>query len=145
MYNYDISGLSSGIQNSINSTNSAIQGIQIWTIIVTILAIVGSILIYFLFVKSKNDFKGGLKTLRDYLSGDLIHVEALAKMFYYAGLIYVILGSINYLIEIGVSGTDAGSCILQFFLQLLLGPIIIRFGFEIIMLFIRIWKNTEKK
>ena len=145
MYNYYLPDLSSGIQNSINSTNSTIQGIQVWTIVATILAIVGSILIYFLFIKSKNNFKGGLKTLRDYLSGDLIHIEALAKMFYYAGLIYVVLTSINYLIGIGIGGVDAGSYILQFFLQLLLGPIVVRFGFEIIMLFVRIWKNTEKK
>ena len=87
MYNYYLPDLSSGIQNSLNSANSTIQGIQVWTIVATILAIVGSVLIYFLFIKSKNNFKGGLKTLRDYLSGDLIHIEALAKMFYYLQLI----------------------------------------------------------
>ena len=143
MYNYDTSSLLSGIQGNINSTSSAVQGIYVWTIVATVLAIVGSILIYFLFVKSKTDFKGGLKTLRDYLSGNLIHIESLAKMFYYAALIYVVLTSINSLISIGVSGADAGSCILSFFSQLLLGPIIVRFAFEVTMMFIRIWKNTE--
>jgi hypothetical protein len=136
------SDLLSGLQSSINSTSSAVQGIQIWTIVATILAIVGAILIYFLFVKSKTNFKGFAKTLKDYLSGDLIHIESLAKMFYYAGLIYVVLTSINSLIMIGMN-VDAGSCIIQFFSQLLLGPIIVRFIFEIIMMFIRIWKNTE--
>lgn len=143
MYNYDISSLSSGIQSNINSANSAMQGIYIWTIVATVLAIVGSILIYFLFIKSKTGFKGGLKTLRDYLSGDTIHIESLAKMFYYAALIYVILTSINSLITIGIGGVDAGSCIISFFAQLLLGPIVVRFAFEVVMMFIRIWKNTE--
>lgn len=143
MYNYDTTSLMNGLTNTMNSTSNAVQGIYIWTIVATVLAIVGSILIYFLFVKSKTNFKGGLKTLRDYLSGDLIHIESLAKMFYYAGLIYVVLTSINSLITIGISGTDAGSCIMAFFAQLLLGPIIVRFAFELIMLFIRIWKNTE--
>ena len=143
MYNYDTTSLMNGLTNTMNSTSNAVQGIYIWTIVATVLASVGSILIYFLFVKSKTNFKGGLKTLRDYLSGDLIHIESLAKMFYYAGLIYVILTSINSLITIGIGGADAGSCIMAFFAQLLLGPIIVRFVFEIIMMFIRIWKNTE--
>ena len=136
------SDLLSGLQSSINSTSSAVQGIQIWTIVATILAIVGAILIYFLFVKSKTNFKGFAKTLKDYLSGDLIHIESLAKMFYYAGLIYVVLTSINSLIMIGMN-VDAGSCIIQFFSQLLLGPILVRFLCALIMMFIRIWKNTE--
>ena len=143
MYNYDTSSLLSGIQSNMNSTSSAMQGIQVWTIVATILAIVGAILVYFLYIKSKTNFKGFAKTLRDYLSGDMIHIESLAKMFYYAALIYVILSSINYLIMIGMGGVDAGSCILSFFMQLLLGPIIVRFNFEIVMMFIRIWKNTE--
>ena len=142
MYNYDTSSLLSGIQSNMSNTGSIMQGIQIWTIIAAILAIMGSILIYFLFIKSKTNFKGFAKTLKDYLSGDKIHIESLAKMFYYAALIYVVLTSINNLIMIG-TGADAGSCILSFFSTLLLGPIIVRFIFEIIMMFIRIWKNTE--
>lgn len=143
MYNYDTTSLLSDLQSNVGRTSDVIQGINIWTIVATILAIVGSILVYFLFVKSKTSFKGGLKTLRDYLSGDLIHIESLVKMFYYAGLIYVILTSINSLIMIGSGGADTGGCILSFFLQLFLGPIAVRFAFEVLMMFIRIWKNTE--
>lgn len=139
MYNYNTNDLLGGLQSSLNSQNNTLQGIFIWTIIAGILAIFGSILIYFLFVKSKTDFKGFAKSLRDYLSGATIHIEALAKMFYYAALIYVVLTSINSLITLGGDG------ILPFFEQLLLGPIVIRFTFEVIMMFIRIWKNTEPK
>ena len=143
MYNYDTTNLLSDLQSSVGRTSDVTQGIYVWTIIATILAIVGSVLVYFLFVKSKTNFKGSLKTLRDYLSGSLIHIESLVKMFYYAGLIYVVLTSINSLIMIGAGGIDAGSCILSFFAQLLFGPIIVRFAFEILMMLIRIWKNTE--
>ena len=142
MNNYDMSSLMSGLQSNINSTNDTMQGVMIWTIVAAVLAIVGSILIYFLFIKSKNKFTGFAKTLHDYLSGAKIHIESLAKMFYYAGLIYVVLTSINHLITISITH-DPGSGILQFFINLLLGPIIVRFLFEIAMLFIRIWKNTE--
>ena len=144
MYNdYDLSDLFSGVQSSMQSTSGAMQGIMIWTIVAVVIAIVGSIMIYFLFIKSKNNFKGTLKTLRDYLSGDMIHIESLAKMFYYAALVFVILSSINNLIMIGIGGIDVGMCILSFFAQLLLGPIVVRFVFELVMMFIRIWKNTE--
>lgn len=144
MSNNNFSDLLSGVQSSLSSTSSAMQGIYVWTIVATILAIVGSILVYFLFVKSKTNFKGAAKTLKDYLAGDIIHIESLAKMFYYAGLIYVVLTSINSLIMIGISGSNAGDCILSFFAQLLLGPIVVRFVFELIMMLIRIWKNTDK-
>lgn len=144
MYNdYDLSDLFSGVQSNMHSTSGAMQGIMIWTIVAAVIAIVGSIMIYFLFIKSKSNFKGALKTLRDYLSGDMIHIESLAKMFYYAALVYVILSSINNLIMIGIGGVDVGMCILSFFAQLLLGPIVVRLVFEIVMMFIRIWKNTE--
>ncbi len=132
------------MNNAMNSSAGAMQGIVIWSIVATVLAILGAIFIYFMFIKSKSDFKGSLKTLHDYLSGDIIHIESLAKMFYYTGLIYVILTSINSLIEIGITGSNVGMCIVSFFFQLLLGPIVVRFIFEIVMMFIRIWKNTDK-
>lgn len=142
MYNsYDTSSFLSGL-DSINSASNTAQGVMIWTIVASIIAIVGSILIYFLFIKSKTEFKGGLKTLQDYLSGAKVHIEAIVKMFYYAGLILVILTSINSLILIGTV-YDAGTGIIQFLTSLLLGPIVVRLAFEFAMLLIRIWKNTE--
>ncbi|MBR2725285.1 hypothetical protein IKF28_00365 [Candidatus Saccharibacteria bacterium] len=131
------------MNTSMSNSTGAMQGILIWTIVATVLAILGSIFIYFMFIKSKSDFKGGLKTLHDYLSGDIIHIESLAKMFYYTALIYVVLTSINSLIEIGITGSNVGMCIVSFFFQLLLGPVVVRFIFEIVMMFIRIWKNTD--
>ena len=134
----DLQSLMNTAYSSYTSTSNTILGVQIWTIVATILAIAASILIYFLFVKSKADFKGFAKSLRDYLSFKTMHVEALAKMFYYALVIYFVLTSINNLILLGGSG------VLSFFEQLLLYPLVLRLAFELILVLCRIWRNTDK-
>jgi hypothetical protein len=134
----DLQSLMNTAYSSYTSTSNTILGIQIWTIVATILAIAAAILIYFLFVKSKADFKGFAKSLRDYLSFKTMHVEALAKMFYYAFVIYFVLTSINNLILLGGNG------VLPFFEQLLLYPLVLRLAFELILVLCRIWRNTDK-
>ena len=135
----DFESLFSGSASSlISGYTSSAQGVMIWSIIAAILAITGAILVYFLFVKSKTDFKGFAKNLRDYLSFKTMHIEALAKMFYYACTIYLVLTSINNLILLGGNG------VLPFFEQLLLYPLVLRFAYEFVIVIVRIWKNTEK-
>lgn len=126
-----LSGLVSGYTSSIN-------GVQVWTIIAVILSVVAALLAYFLYIKSKTDFKGFLKSLRDFLSFKTMYIEVLAKMFYIAMTVYYVLTSINYLILLGGNG------ILPFFAQLLLYPLVIRFAYEFIMVIVKIWRNTEK-
>ena len=134
----DLQSLMNTAYSSYTSTSNTILGVQIWTIVAAILAIAAAILIYFLFVKSKADFKGFAKSLRDYLSFKTMHVEALAKMFYYAFVIYFVLTSINNLILLGGNG------VLPFFEQLLLYPLVLRLAFELILVLCRIWRNTDK-
>lgn len=134
----DLQSLMNTAYSSYTSTSNTMLGITIWTIVALVLAIMASILIYFLFVKSKADFKGFAKSLRDYLSFKTMHIEALAKMFYFAFVIYYILTSINNLILLGGNG------VLPFFEQLLLYPLALRLGFELVMVLCRIWHNTDK-
>lgn len=134
----DLESLLGGASGLVSGYTSSVQGIFIWSIIAAILAITGAILIYFLFVKSKTDFKGFAKNLRDYLSFKTMHIEALAKMFYYAFVIYFVLTSINNLILLGGNG------VLPFFEQLLLYPLVLRLAFELILVLCRIWRNTDK-
>ncbi len=125
-----------------SSASNTANGLFIYGIIATIIAILSSVLIYFLFIKSKTEHKGTVKVFKDYLNCDLIHVEALAKMFYYAATIYVILNSVSTLISY-CSAKMVGEGLFQFFMQLFIGPVAVRFAFEIIMMYVRIWKNTE--
>ena len=51
--------------NQVSRVQSQANGILIWTIIAVILAIVGGILVYFLFVKNKTKFSKKVETLRE--------------------------------------------------------------------------------
>lgn len=135
-YGYDDLDVDSLLGNYGSST-SAMQGAGIWMIIAAILAIVGGILVYFLFVKSKTEPKGKFtKWLKDFLSFKIMWVEPIMKVIYYILTIYVILFSFSFLALGGLG-------VLSFFLCLIFGPIVVRLGYEFTMMFIRIWHNTQ--
>ncbi|MBR3134943.1 hypothetical protein IKG54_00015, partial [Candidatus Saccharibacteria bacterium] len=108
------------------------QGFYIWAGIATILAIVGGILLYFLFVKSKNEPKGKFaKWLKDFLSFKIMWIEPILKCVYYIATIATILISFGFL---GYGGTG----VLMFFCTLIFGPIAVRLMYEAAMMFIMI-------
>ena len=85
-----------------SATAALPTGFYIWFIIAGILAIVGGVLTYFLFVKKKEAPKGKFtKWLKDFLA------------------------------------------FILFFMTLIGGPILIRLGYEMTMMFIMIWRNTQ--
>lgn len=113
------------------------EGFYIWFLIAGILAIVGGILTYFLFVKSKSEPKGKFaKWLKDFLSFKIMWLEPILKVVYYILTIGCILVSFGFL---GYGGAG----IIMFFLTLIGGPILIRLGYEMTMMFIMIWRNTK--
>ncbi len=116
-------------------------GIGIWGIIALILAIIGGILVYFLFVKSKTEPKGKFaKWLKDFLAFKIMWIEPILKVVYYIATIFVILISFSILGTINVLG---GMALLSFLLCLVLGPVAIRIFYEMTMMFIMIWRNTR--
>ena len=127
--------------NSSSSYTSTAAGIGIWSIIAAILAIVGGILVYFLFVKSKTEPKGKFaKWLKDFLSFKIMWLEPILKVVYYIATIFVVLYSFTFLGMIGVLG---GMAFLMFFFCLILGPVLVRIAYEMTMMFIMIWRNTR--
>lgn len=130
LYSNDVYG---GYNNALTTSSSASTGVMIWIIIAIILAIVGGILAYFLFVKSKNEPKGKFgKWLKDFLSFNIMWLESILKVLYYIGTIFVVLISF-VLIPYSFVG---------FLCCLILGPIAVRLVYEATMMFIMIWKNT---
>ncbi|MBQ2695208.1 hypothetical protein IJG04_01030 [Candidatus Saccharibacteria bacterium] len=122
---------------SSSSVGSAMQGVMIWTIIATILALVGGILVYFLFVRSKNEPKGKFaKWLKDFLAFKVMWIEPILKVVYYIATIFVILYSFTFL-------AVGGMGILMFLGFLIFGPIVVRLIYEATMMFIMIWHNTQ--
>jgi cellulose synthase/poly-beta-1,6-N-acetylglucosamine synthase-like glycosyltransferase len=119
-------------------STSDLAGAGIWVIIATILAIVGGILVYFLFVKSKTEPKGKFaKWLKDFLSFKVMWIEPIMKVVYYIATIFTILFSFTFL-------AAGGAGVLVFFITLILGPVITRIVYESFMMFIMIWHNTQE-
>ena len=117
--------------------NAIPEGFYIWAGIAGILAIVGGILLYFLFVKSKNEPKGKFaKWLKDFLNFRIMWIEPILKCVYYIATIGTILISFGFL---GYGGTG----VLMFFMTLIFGPIVVRLIYEATMMFIMIWRNTR--
>ena len=134
----DLSTLLTESSSNMVGYSNAVSGVQIWSIVAIVLSIFAGILVYLLYIKSKNNYKGFLASLRDFLSFKTMYIEALAKMFYIGMTVYYVLTSINYLILLGGNG------IISFLVQLFLYPLVIRFAYEFIMVIVKIWRNTEK-
>ena len=114
-----------------------VEGIGIWAVIAFILAIIGAVLVYFLFVKAKDAPKGKfLKWLKEFLSFRVMWIEAILKVTYYFATIFVILISFSYL-------ALGGYGVLYFFLSLILGPVLVRLVYEASIMFVMIWRNTK--
>lgn len=136
MYNYDTLQLFNDL-GSTGSSVDTVSGIGVWMIIASILAIVGGILVYFLFVKGKTLPKGKFaKWLKDFLEFKIMWIEPILKVIYYIATIFVVLNSFSFL---ALGGTG----VLMWLLTMILGPIIIRVLYEATMMFIMIWRNTR--
>ena len=118
-----------------SNTGFDVAGASIWTIIAGILAIVGGILAYFLFVRAKTTPKGKFaKWLKDFLAFKTMWLEPILKVLYYIETIFVILFSFALI----------GQSFIAFLLVLVLGPIVTRLIYEMFMMFIMIWHNTQE-
>lgn len=147
MTDYELNQLITSLDNS-NSYNSPAttsvtltNGDVVWLLIATILAGIGSVLIYTLFVKTKADPKGKFtKWLKNFLDFKTMWIESIMKILYYAITIFVILFSFVYLSKFQTMG---GMAFFMFLCNIILGPIIIRLVYETTMIFIMIWRNTK--
>ena len=136
MSDYETYQLINSVSNSSYNT-TATQGAEVWAIIATVLAIIGGILTYFLFVKSKDEPKGKFaKWLKDFLSFKIMWIEPILKVIYYIATIFVVLYSFTFL-------SFGGYGFLTFLGMLILGPVFIRIVYEAMMMLIMIWRNTR--
>ena len=120
---------------SSRAVDSAV-GAGIWLIVALILAIVGGILIYFLFLSKKNEgrFQGFLGWLYDFLSFKKFFLEAVLKITYLVVAIYITLSSFAMI----------ASNFLGFILTLVLGNILARIIYEFSLLILVICRNTTE-
>ena len=126
MYN-DFYGASSGINTGVDST---------WIIISMVLAIVGGIVAYALFVSKKNDgeYTGLLADLHDFLNFKKYFIEVILKVMYLITAIFITLGSFSLI----------GSSVAGFFLTLIVGNVVARISYELILMMLTIVNNTSE-
>lgn len=124
---------------SSTSTPSLFSGITsgsiIWMVVSLVLAIVGAFLVYFMFVKSdkKMDNKF-LSWLRSFLDFQSMLIEPILKISYIFVALFITLGSFSVI----------GTSFLSFVVTLVVGNLVARFVYEVIMVLIGIWQNTKE-
>ncbi|MDR1300334.1 MAG: hypothetical protein LBK50_01355 [Candidatus Nomurabacteria bacterium] len=113
------------------------DGVGVWTIIAIVLAIVGGILIYTLFLTKRNDgkLKGFMAWLYDFLKFRVLTIEVILKVVYIIGALAITLLAFNYF---------ATGVWWMFFVQIILGNIVLRVVYELILITILMWRNTEE-
>ena len=118
---------------------TTIQGASIdsnWLIISAILAIVGGITAYVMFVSQKKEKKisGFVDWLHDFLNFKNFFIEIILKVLYLITAIYITLGSFSFI----------RTSVASFFLMLIIGNIIARVSYEMLLMLITIVKNTTE-
>mgnify|MGYP004521645983 FL=1 len=121
--------------SGIDAVSKTSIGAIVWGILSVVIAIVGGLLVYFLFIKkdckTNNKF---VKWLKEVLQFKVMFVEIILKVVYLIATIYVILLSFSFI----------GTSFFVFLSMLLFGPIAIRLIFEQLLMFIMVWKNTSE-
>ena len=127
---------SSSYSRSLLSSSSDAVSSSVWLIVSVILAVVGGILIYFLFLSKKNEgkFKGFAGWLYDFLSFKKMFMEALLKITYLIFALYITLSSFALI----------GSSFVGFLAMLIIGNVVIRLVYEFSLLLLVICRNTTE-
>lgn len=109
---------------------------SVWIIVSLILALIGGILIYFLFLNKKNDgkFNGFVGWLYDFLSFKKMFMEALLKIAYIVVALFITLSSF----------ATIGSSFFGFLITLIVGNIVARLVYEFALILLVICRNTSE-
>lgn len=119
--------------NLITSTTTRVD--STWLVVSAVLAIIGGIVAYFLFIsKKKGEFSGFLAWLHDFLNFKVYFIDMFLKTLYVVSTIYVTLGSFSLI----------GSSVAAFFLMLILGNVVLRVAYEFILMFLTLVNNTTE-
>ena len=122
--------------NNLLDSSSSVVGASVWIIISLILAVIGGILIYFLFLNKKNEgkFNGFVGWLYDFLSFKKMFMEALLKIIYLIVALFITLSSF----------ASIGTNFIAFLLTLIVGNIIARLIYEFALILLIICRNTTE-
>ena len=119
-----------------NPISNALAFDATWLFISAVLAIVGGISFYILFVSNDNkeEYKGFWAALHKFLNFQKFYIEDILKVLYTMVTIYITLSSFSF-ISTGIAA---------FFLYLVIGNISARCCFELLLMFTTLVKNTTE-
>lgn len=125
-----------GVSSTILDSSPKFVASGIWTIVSVILAIIGGIVLYFKFLSKKNEgkFTGFLGWLYDFLTFKKMMIENVLKILYIIVALFVTLSSFG-LISISF---------LAFLLTLVIGNVLTRVIYELLLVKLVICKNTTE-
>lgn len=125
-----------GVSPTILNSSPKFVASGIWTIVSVILAIIGGIVLYFTFLSKKNEgkFTGFLGWLYDFLTFKKMMIENVLKILYIIVALFVTLSSFG-LISISF---------LAFLLTLVIGNVLTRVIYELLLVKLVICKNTTE-
>lgn len=119
-----------------SSSLNSVADASVWIIVSLILAIVGGILIYFLFLSKKNEgkFNGFVGWLYDFLSFKKMFMETLLKIIYIITALFITLSSF----------ATIGSSFIGFLVTLVVGNVVARLVYEFALILLVICRNTTE-
>lgn len=111
------------------------DGTLIWLIISAVLAVIGGFVLFFTFLRPKNDtsFKGFLGWLYDFLTFKKLFLESTLRVLYLISTIFITLGSLSII----------GKDFLAFILTLVVGNLALRITYEFLLMALIMCRNTS--
>ncbi len=119
--------------NMLMERPSSISGFLVWTIISVVVAIVGGIAIYCVFLKNDKKYTGFTAKLKDFLNFKTLLLEDILKISYLILAIFITLYSFGLI----------GTSVIAFLVTLIIGNLVLRISYELSILLIKICKNTS--
>ncbi len=115
---------------------SLVASSAIWVIVSIVLAIVGGIVLYFTFLKKENEGKytGFLGWMYDFLTFKKLTIENVLKILYLICAIFITLSSFSMI----------SASFLAFLLYLVVGNLVARVSYELILVKLIICRNTTE-
>ena len=125
-----------GVSPTILDSSPKFAASGIWTIVSVILAIIGGIVLYFTFLSKKNEgkFTGFLGWLYDFLTFKKMMIENVLKILYILVALFVTLSSFGLM----------SISFLAFLLTLVIGNVLTRVIYELLLVKLVICKNTTE-
>ncbi len=122
--------------NNANTITQTSTVDETWIIISAVVALLGGIVAYILFVSKKNngEYTGFVAWLHDFLNFKKFFIEVVLKTLYVISTIFITLSSFSFI----------GSSVATFFLWLILGNIVNRVAYEFVLMFLTLVNNTTE-